>query len=157
MGEDVIKKALGTIVKGVAIIGSRDKGKINGMTAAWISQVSFEPTLIMVSVGKTRLTHTMIENSKVFSVSVLGKGEVDLAKHFGFVSGSESNKFKDVPYELTSSGCPILKDCIAHLDCRLLHAYPAGDHSIFVGEVIDAQRKKEGSALIYHAEEYFGE
>ncbi len=151
-----VQHVLSKILDGVYIIGTRYNDKLNGMTAAWVSQVSFDPVLVMVAVGKERHTHKMIEKSGVFSISILDESQIDLAKHFGFKSGKDMDKFTDIPHEIHSTACPVLKDCLAYLDCKVASSYPAGDHTLFIGEVLSCDTKKEVKSLIYLAKDYFG-
>ncbi|MEM3654186.1 MAG: flavin reductase family protein, partial [Candidatus Bathyarchaeia archaeon] len=88
-----VQEVLEKILNGVAIVTSKMDNKINGLSVAWITQVSFQPPLVAVSIGKTKYTHEMIKNSKVFAVSILYEGQVDVAKHFGLRSGKEIDKF----------------------------------------------------------------
>lgn len=151
-----VQQVLGRILNGVYIIGARYNDKVNGMTAAWVSQVSFEPVLVMVAVGKQRHSHKMIEKSGIFSINVLDENQIDLAKHFGFKSGRDIDKFADIPHETPSSGTPVFKDCLAYLDCKVVGSYQAGDHTLFIGEVVSCDIKKDAEPLIYLAKDYFG-
>lgn len=147
-------KAIRKIVNGVSIIGTKSKGKINALTAAWVSRVSFDPPLIMVSIGEKRYTLDIIKDSKIFSVNILGKSQVNLAKHFGFQSGRDINKFKNIDYETGKTGSPLLKDCIAWMDCKLISEHKAGDHTVLIGEVIDEKAIPDEEALIYDHDDY---
>ncbi len=156
MSGENVQQVLGKILHGVCIIGARYNDRVNGMTAAWVSQVSFEPVLVMVAIGKERHTHKMIEGSGLFSINVLDENQIDLAKHFGFKSGKDIDKFSDIPYETIASGCPVLKDCLVYLECKVVGAYEAGDHTLFVGEILSSAAKKETKPLLYLAKDYFG-
>ena len=151
-----VQQGLGKILNGVCIIGSGYNDKVNGMTAAWVSQVSFDPVLVMVAVGKERHTHKMIEKSGIFSISVLDENQIDLAKHFGFKSGKNIDKFADIAYETHSTTCPVLKDCLAYLDCKVVGSYQAGGHTLFIAEILSGDTKREAKPLIYLAKDYFG-
>ena len=143
------------IVNGLYIISSHLGGKVNAMTAAWVTRVSFSPPLVMVAVGKTRFTHHMIEGSGVFAINVLARDNLDLARHFGLKSGRDTDKFEGIDYETRITGSPVLKECLAWLDCRLHAAYEAGDHTLFVGEVLDGGLFREGEPVVYKKEEVF--
>lgn len=151
-----VQQVLGKVLNGVCIIGAGYNDKVNGMTAAWVSQVSFDPVLVMVAVGKERHTHKMIEKSGIFSISVLDENQIDLAKHFGFKSGKDIDKFTDIPHETHSTGAPVLKDCLAYLDCKVVGSYQAGDHTLFIAEILSCDTKKDTKPLIYLAKDYFG-
>jgi flavin reductase (DIM6/NTAB) family NADH-FMN oxidoreductase RutF len=112
--------------------------------------------LVAAAIGRERHTHKMIEKSGVFSISVLDEGQIDLAKHFGFKSGRDTDKFSDSAYETHSTACPVLKDCLAYLDCKVVGSYQAGDHTLFIGEVLSCATKRETKPLTYLAKDYFG-
>lgn len=153
------KLALETIHKvrnGVTVVTSFRGDEVNGLTVAWASQVSYNPPMVMVSIGPRRYTHDMIQESGVFAVNILGENQIDLAKLFGFKSGRKVNKFENVGYDRKSTGAPILKDAVAYLDCRVVSTHTAGDHTIFVGSIEDCEIRSEDEPLIYRTTDYWG-
>ncbi len=153
-----LQKLISTFIpQGVYVITSHANDKINGMTAAWVSQVSFKPRLLGVAIAPQRYTFELIQASKTFGINVLAEGQVDLAKHFGFKSGRKVNKFENVPYKLSKRGNPILLEAIAYFDCEVVSSFETGDHYVFVGEVVDYEILKEGEKpLIFRWDDYFG-
>jgi len=150
-----VDKAFGKFTYGVYVVGAKHGGRANALTCAWVTRVSFSPPLVAVSVGKTRFTHDMIKGSGAFSVNVLAEDQVELARHFGLKSGREVDKFAEVPYKEGITGSPILEGVAAWLDCKLVYAYEAGDHTIFVGEVVDAGTTAK-KPLVYNPKDYWG-
>ncbi len=150
-----MQDAIGKIVNGVSVVTSKSGDSINGLSVAWMSQVSVDPQLIMVAIGKSKYTHELIEKSNAFAVNILSNEQMDLAKHFGLQSGRKANKFNHIEYETKKTGSPILKDCLAYLDCRLYKSLTAGDHTVFIGEVVDEGVKSGKSPLVYDAKDYF--
>ncbi|MDD3581576.1 MAG: flavin reductase family protein [Desulfobacca sp.] len=144
------------ITEGVYVVTSRDQDKVNGMTAAWVAQVSFKPLLIMVSIAFTRYSHELIQNSGIFAINVLSDEQVDLGKRFGYKSGRRVDKFAGLAYDTAVTGAPILPEAYAYLDLKLVHTYPAGDHDLFIGEVVDAKiLHPEAKPLIFKASTFF--
>ncbi len=80
---------------------------------------------------------------------------MELAKHFGLQSGRKTDKFSGVGYEVKNIGSSILKDCLAYLDCKVYRSLDLGDHTIFVGKVVDAGIKSTKPPLIYNSSDYF--
>ncbi len=145
------------IPQGVFVITVRHGEKINGMTAAWVSQVSFRPRLLAVAIAPERYTYKLLKESGVFCVNVLGEDQIDLARHFGFKSGSEVDKFAGVPYLNALKGSPVLKSAIAYFECTVVSTCETGDHVLFVGEVGDYAVQVEGAKpLIFRWDDYFG-
>ena len=148
-------EVLRKVTHGVFVISTRYKDKVNAMTAAWVGRASFEPPLVTVAIGRERYTHELIMHSGVFAVNVLGPDNISLGKHFGFKSGRDVDKFAGIDYTTGPTGSPILKECVAWLDCKVYSHHTTGDHTLFVGEVLDAKVLKEGSALVYRREDFF--
>ena len=111
--------------------------EINGMIASWVSQVSYDPALIMVAVRANRYSHHLIEEAGSFALHVLARTQKDWIARF---KGPDSKaKFSQIEWTRGSTGCPILKDCIAYAECELRGDYRPGDHTLFVAEVIDSR------------------
>jgi len=148
--------AFAALVHGVYVVTTRVGEKINGMTAAWVSQVSLNPLLVMVSIAPSRYTHTLIKDRGVFAVNVLTREQVDLAKRFGYKSGRQIDKFAGLDYTIAGSGAPILPQAYAYLDLKLVHTFTAGDHTLFVGEVVEAKiLHPESYPLIFNKSDFF--
>ncbi len=141
------QKALHDFCYGLYVLTTHDGNEINGLTASWVSQVSFEPPLIMVAVEKTRYTSQMIEKSNVFTLNVLRDDQEAVAKHFVIPHWKVKNKFEGHKYHLGKSGCPILDEASAYVECRVIQKVDPGDHMIYVGQVVDAAPLHEGRAL----------
>jgi flavin reductase (DIM6/NTAB) family NADH-FMN oxidoreductase RutF len=151
--QDIVSKA---ISHGVYVITVRSKEKINGMTAAWVSQVSLQPLMLMVSIAPARYTHGLIKESGYFAINALSEDQKDLAKHFGFKSGRMTDKFKGLSYFDALNGSPVLDVALAFFECKVADAFKAGDHTLFVGEVITARLLKgDKKPLVFHWEDYF--
>lgn len=151
-----ISAAQHKIIHGVYVISTKLGDKVNAMTAAWVARASFSPPLITVSVGKTRFSHDMIKASGIFAVNVLGADNIDVGKHYGLKSGAKTDKFAGVEYDTKATGSPILRDCIAWMDCKVVDSLDAGDHTVFIGEVLDAGvMAANAQTLIYNRDSFF--
>jgi uncharacterized repeat protein (TIGR04076 family) len=124
------------------------------MSAAWVSRSAEQPFYLMASIWKKNLSHDLIKESGVFAVHVLRNDQVAVARHFGKQSGRDVDKFASIPYRTDKTGAPILSDCLAYLDCRVVSATDSGDHTIFVGEVQAAERVTRGDPLSFRRGDY---
>lgn len=124
---------------GVYVITVKSGEKANGMAAAWVSRVSHVPPLVMVSVGHTRYSHDLIREAGAFCVNVLAEGNDDYYSVFGMSSGRDRDKFEKIKYGEGKTGSPILEGTAGYLDCKVVSEHDAGDHTIFVGEVVEAK------------------
>jgi len=141
------KKALRKIVHGVYVIGVQREGSVNAFTATWVTQVSFSPPLVVVGVRNDGLSHSMIEASKVFVINFLGTGQKPLAQHFLKPAHLGGEKLAGVRYRLGRLGAPILEEAIAYVECEVRQIHPGGDHSIVVGEVVEAGLHQDADPL----------
>ncbi len=136
------------ITHGVYVIGAADNDQYNAFTAAWVMHVSFDPLVLAVSVNPNHSSYTMIQNSKVFSVNVLKKEQLEIAAHFG--KPSVSDKLADIKWHSDQTGAPILDDAMAFFECELINECEAGDHIIIVGRVVNgAVADPDASPLLY--------
>jgi len=149
-----IGETLDLITHGVYIIGVKHGSKINGMTAAWVNQVSSQPPMISVAIGKTHYTSELISKAKSFSVNVLSTKQMELARKCGFVSGRDQAKLQEAKITYQTTGAPILSNCAAYLDCKLSHKFEVGDHILFIGTVIKADSKNQ-PVLIFRSSDFF--
>ena len=146
--------ALRYLTHGVYVLGTRRGRESNAMTASWVMQTSERPPSIAVAVRDDRYSRDLILESSTFALSALRDDQVDVATHFSETSGEYHDKLQGVPYGLTPSGSPFLLDCLAYLDCRVMDAVRAGDHTVIVGEVTAGEALADGYPLIYDPTEY---
>ncbi len=152
--QELISRAL---PQGVFVVTVRNGEEINGMTAAWVSQVSFKPALVAVAIAPPRHTFGMIEEAGIFCVNALPKDAFELAKHFGFKSGRKTDKFKGIEYSTALKGSPVLKAAYAYLECSVVSKCEAGDHVLFIGEVVDGNElDPEAEPMIFRWNDFFG-
>lgn len=139
---------------GVYIIGVRAEGRTNGMTAAWVTQVSMVPPMVCVSINKRHFTGELIEKARCFSVNVLSADCRELAVRCGFGSGREVDRLSEVDVTYMRTGSPVLKQCAAYMDCELRQTADAGDHRIYIGEVVESG-ETDKAPLVFDEKEFF--
>ncbi len=116
-------------------------GGANIVTLAWSIPTSFDPPLVAISVSPRRYSHRLIEETKEFVVNVPTIEIAGETLFCGRVSGREHDKFKEAPLTALPAKkvqAPIIKECVAHLECKLVQKITTGDHTIFIGEVLAA-------------------
>jgi len=144
-------KALHGCSYGLYVISSRKGDSVNGQIANTVFQITSEPPTIAVSINKRNLTHEFISESKVFTASILSQDTpLSFVGHFGFKSGREVDKFKDINYRLGETKAPIVLDhTIGYLEARIINSVDVGTHTIFIGEIVEADVLKEGEPMTY--------
>jgi flavin reductase (DIM6/NTAB) family NADH-FMN oxidoreductase RutF/rubredoxin len=144
-------KALYKLGYGLYIVCSKKGKQFNGQIANTVFQITSQPPTIAVSINKSNLTHEFIEQSQVFTASVLAQ-DTPLAfiGHFGFKSGRDIDKLKGINYKLGETKAPVVTDhALAYLEAKLKKEVDVGTHTIFVGELVGAEVIKEGEPMTY--------
>jgi flavin reductase (DIM6/NTAB) family NADH-FMN oxidoreductase RutF len=134
-------KTLYKVSYGMYLVCSKKGDKLNGQLANTVFQVTSEPPTLGISINKKNLTHDFIDESKVFSISVLGVSTpLPFIGRFGFRSGRDFNKLEGVSFKLGQNGAPVvLENAVGFLEARVVKQMDVGTHTIFVGEITGAE------------------
>lgn len=131
----LFRQVMRKFATGVTVLTVRDGENIHGMTANAFASVSLDPLLVLVCIAKNKITHDLVTRTGIFAVNILGDTQTEWARRFAHQVTASSNPFADIAYHSAATGSPILDNGIAYLDCRVIAAHDAGDHTIFVGHV----------------------
>jgi flavin reductase (DIM6/NTAB) family NADH-FMN oxidoreductase RutF/rubredoxin len=144
-------KALYLVTYGLYLVSSNKGDKLNAQIANTVFQVCSEPVKLAVAINKNNYTHEFITASKIFTVSILSKDTpLSFIGDFGFKCGRDVNKFEKVNYKLSSNKAPIVLDnALAYLETRLVNQVDVGTHTMFIGELIDADIIQDGEPMTY--------
>ena len=144
-----IAPIMGNLWAPIAAVTSRWQGRNNVQIAVAISAASIVPEMprVLLQIYKTNHSHGMIHQSGTFALNFLRQEQMDLIKHFGFVSGRYHDKLEGVALRLGETDSPLLDDCWGYLDCRVVNSMDGGDMTCFLAEVIDGDILGEGSPL----------
>lgn len=149
LDEQAKKTILRKIPHGLYVCGVKEGEEVNGFTASWVMQASFEPPLVVNCVKRDSKSHGMIKASGVFALSVLEAGQKDLAQKFFKPQRRVADKFDDVEFYLgTETGCPIISDSLGYVECQVVGTVEHGDHTVYVGQVIGAGVHRDGEPLL---------
>jgi len=149
MDANAKKTVLRMIPYGLYVLTAQAKdGTVAAGTVNWVTQASFAPPLVVVGVKTDSGAHAAIKDSGTFALNVLGKGQGPMAFTFFKPAQKDGNRISGEPYHAGSTGAPILDNAPAWIECRLTDTVERGDHSVFVGEVVDVGLTKapEGRA-----------
>jgi flavin reductase (DIM6/NTAB) family NADH-FMN oxidoreductase RutF len=147
MDEALKKQVLRMFTYGLYAVSAADNGEVNAFTANWLSQVSFEPPLIVVSIENDSKSLGMILRSQVFAVNIFESGQRELAGALGKTALKVPDKLKGLYYDLGETGCPLLHDALGWVECRVTATAPAGDSTLVIGEVVNVGLRREGLPL----------
>lgn len=136
---------------GVTVVTTLSNGSPYGLTVSAFSSVSLSPPRVLVCLGNDSDTKPLLDASRCFAVHILGRDDIDLGPRFAKLVPGVDDPFEGVQFRTEVSGAPILDSCIAWLDCRVESAFPTGDHTIYVGEVLAAgSPHAEADPLLYY-------
>jgi flavin reductase (DIM6/NTAB) family NADH-FMN oxidoreductase RutF len=146
-----LRRVMGHFATGVTVITTRDAdGRPYGFTANALCSVSLDPPMLLVCVDKGAESHPALARSGVFAVNILRHGHEDLSRRFA-VSGGD--KFGEVSHRDGRTGVPVLDDALGFIECRVVDAHDAGDHTIYLGQ-IEHLEAFEGDPLLFFRGKY---
>lgn len=138
---------------GISVITTKAGDHLHGMTANAVTSVSLNPPSLLVVVGKENDTHDLIPKMGGFVVNFLSKEQAWLSDRFAD-RHKVADMFEGVSWHPGSAGVPILDGSLGYVECTLEHAFPAFDHTIYVGRVAALATGSDGPPLIYHKSHY---
>ena len=146
-----LRDALAQFATGVTVICAPDPdGRFVGFTASSFNSVSLDPPLVLWSLNRSAACLAAFESAEHYAINVLAHDQTDLANRF---SRPHADRFAGVPYRLGGAGVPLIDGCIAWFECRHHARYRAGDHILFIGEVVACSRRS-GAGLVVHHRRY---
>jgi flavin reductase (DIM6/NTAB) family NADH-FMN oxidoreductase RutF len=140
MNSNDFSDVLARIPYGVSVVTmGRGGAKVeNGLTISWLSQVSFDPPMLMVAVDKLHYSVDLLRSTKNFCVNLLGADQSVVAGRFAKQATTGDDKLADIAQRPAESGAAILTDSVAYFDCEVASMVEAGDHLVVIGRVEDA-------------------
>jgi flavin reductase (DIM6/NTAB) family NADH-FMN oxidoreductase RutF len=144
------KAALGSFATGVTLATTGSSGEVHGVTANAVMSVSLDPPLVLLSIQQGTRMYAALRSRENFALSVLSKDQLNVARYFADSSRPHGNiAFEQFPYHLAVTGAPLLDGAIAHVDCRIVDVYPAGDHVLFIGRAVFVASSADHDPLMY--------
>lgn len=150
-----LRSALGAFATGVTVITTRGVDHPYGMTANAFSSVSLDPPLVLVCVISGTEGSVNIERNEVFAVNILNSEQEPLSRYFASRDRPRGrDAFRDIPHRTATSGSPILEGSAGYVDCHLTASHEAGDHVIYIGEVVALGLDPDTDPLVFHNGDY---
>ena len=135
------RRVLWSFPSGLFVLGSTDRAsRRNLMTINWVSQVSFDPKLVAVSIEKPAFTHELVSEGRVFSVCTVDREDRAIVRKFTkpVEVDLEARTLNGFPFHDGRTGAPILDQAPAWIECDVRSQVDCGGHTLFLGEVVDA-------------------
>jgi flavin reductase (DIM6/NTAB) family NADH-FMN oxidoreductase RutF len=138
------RQTMGCFTTGVAVVTAQDAalGAI-GLTINSLTSVSLDPPLVLFCLDKSAVLHKPFRRAKHFALNLLSEGQEDVSRHFAdrHHHAAPKNMWEKPKEEGAWQGCPILRGTLGWVLCRPQAFHKGGDHTIFVGEVIDLHKR----------------
>jgi flavin reductase (DIM6/NTAB) family NADH-FMN oxidoreductase RutF len=122
---------------GVYVVGVTDGRTHDAFTAASVTQVAYRPLLLSLAFNPEHASYGLLLTGRTWTISVLRSDQIELARRFGTAASGGKDKMDGISWGTGRLGAPYLEQALAYFDCRLAAEFPAGDHRIIVGRVID--------------------
>lgn len=145
------KEVLRLLTYGLYAVGVAAGSDRNLFTANWLTQVSFDPPLVALSVENDSHSIELIRRSGLFAVSILSSEQREVAGLLGKRWKLRPDKIEQVPYHPGVMGCPVLDGALGSFGCRVTASVPAGDSTLFLAEVAAVERGGPGEPLTMRA------
>lgn len=138
------RKTLGRFASGITVVTTVHEGSAHGMTANAFVSVSLEPPLVLVSIDNRSHMHKMLPESGRYGVSILSENQEALSQHFA----GRPQEGLEIPF-VWRREVPLLEGAVGQLVCRVVDVHPAGDHTLYIGEVEYLAQRDDVPLLFY--------
>jgi flavin reductase (DIM6/NTAB) family NADH-FMN oxidoreductase RutF len=144
------RQIFGHFATGVSVVTTAVDGWLHGMTANAVASVSLDPLLLLVCVDKTAHAHEQLAKAGRFGVNILADEQEDISRIFATTAEPEQGQLRGALYHFGQQGTPVLDNCLAYLECEVTEQVDAGDHTIFLGRVLDGEVEREAPPLLFY-------
>ena len=149
-----LRQAMRLWTTGVTIVSAEHNNRRHGMTVSSFTSLSLDPPLVLVSLEQVTKTHRLVQQAGYFGVTILDESQKQISDRFAGRITEYSDRFIGLETFTLVSGAPLLAGGLAWLDCRVVVTYQAGNHNVFIGEVLAVKSKADGQPLLYFDRDY---
>jgi len=149
------RRVMWSLPYGLYILGTRAGARRNGMTINFVTQVSFEPKLLAVSVEKEALTHELLVAGGVFVLNIVDREDRAIVRKFTkpVEVDDAAHTLNEIPFHDGRTGAPVLDQAVAYVECEVRDRVDVGTHTLFIGEVVDAGFQKPEETPVLRMED----
>ncbi|HEX2916593.1 MAG TPA: flavin reductase family protein [Chloroflexia bacterium] len=152
------RKTLSHFATGITVVTTTTPdGGYYGITVNSITSVSLNPPLVLICIDKKTEAHRLLPLSGVFCANILEAQQQYLSDRFAGREPDNKTPFADIALHTEATGAPVFNESLGFVDCRIVNAYDGGDHTIFLGEVVQLgyrQGETEPAPLLYYRSNY---
>jgi flavin reductase (DIM6/NTAB) family NADH-FMN oxidoreductase RutF len=150
---DQFKYVMRQWASGVSIVTMQTEERRHGLTISGFLSISPEPPLVLISVGQELTSDSLLQASGAYAINFLRDDQRELSDRFAGRLG-DVDRFEGLITHAEATGAPVLDDCLAWLDCRVVATHVVGDHTLFIGEVVAAGANGPAAPLVYWNADY---
>ena len=143
MDDRLFRDAMGKFATGVTVLTTENEGVPHGMTANGFMSVSLDPKLVVISIGHKAKFLEKVQASGKFAVNILADDQEHYSRHFAGRPGEEPVVFNQL------EGLPVLDGVVAQIACQVVSTHVEGDHTLFIGQVLDLQLTDKEPLLFF--------
>jgi flavin reductase (DIM6/NTAB) family NADH-FMN oxidoreductase RutF len=145
---DTFRSVLGRFASGITVLTALDRERRDvGMTVSAFCSVSLRPPLVLACVDHAASMFEALNAAERFGVNMLSSDQEALSRRFA--SADSVHRFDGIAFTRGESGVVLLDDALAHVECKIVDRHPAGDHTLFIGEV-ESATARDGRPLLYY-------
>jgi len=149
------RRVLWAMPYGLYVLGSRSDDRRNGMTINFVTQVATNPKLVGVAIWKEAFTHELVSEGRVFAVNILDREDRAIVRKFVKPVDADAEKMtlNEFPFHEGRTGAPILDQAVAFVECEVRQEVDCGDHTLFIGEVVEVAFQKDEETPVLRMED----
>ncbi len=144
------RRIIGQFATGVTVVTTAVDGRLHGMTANALTSVSLDPLLLLVCVDKQAHAYKQLSEAGRFCVNILAAEQEELSKLFAVSAEPEQGALRGARYHWGPRGMPVLDGCLSFLECEVADRCEGGDHTIFIGAVVNGEVVREAPPLVFY-------
>ncbi|WP_087974906.1 flavin reductase family protein [Oceanobacillus rekensis] len=149
MDDRQFRNAMGKFATGVNVITTEVDGDIHGMTANAFMSVSLDPKLVVISIGENASMLEKVRKSKKYAINILSQSQKELSMIFA----GQIKEDRNVSFE-SLADLPVIKEANTQISCEVVNEYVEGDHTLFIGKVIDLKLQECSDPLLFYKGKY---
>jgi len=153
--KESLGKALGRIASGVYLVSFAKNGKNDGMLSTFVMQAAFDPPVVVVAVNIKRPLLDILKPGDSLTVNVMSKQNMDVYKNFAKPYQEGVDRYEGIALK-DGTANPVLANCVAFINCKVMTYADAGDHQLLIAEAVDGEQINDDEPMIHLRKNGFG-